>query len=808
MPPATLLEPSLTPRKSSLPAILSHRQGDHPLSLAVSHARSSLAAYIQAPAEIAAWDNLVSSLRMTCVAIAGLPRGEPDKALLESTIQLVREVIAAGAHERIPGFENDPHAVAKGWPRLLIYMLLRPAWACPEAPSLDVAPEWLRDAYAEWLFAVPETFIEPGQADRYAAFAERQLAELVRWVEANPGAAVVKVALEHYNRRTNFRCLMLSTSLLRRHAELHARLITRAAAPRRKVEAPIALPRDGRRLRLGFVVPAFDGSMEMKATLPLISHLDPDRFEHEVFVYQSVDTRWEAHARQCSLQMQVLPGDLDEQVETISRSFLDVLIFAGEIAGADSDLARLAARRICPLQVVSSAHQKFTTGLPTVDLFLLGDRVQCPDHSSQTAERTALVWGSGRVVDDRIAAEEAVATFSRPDLNIPADALVLTAATDWQRLTAETQHVWARLLAQLPGSVLVVQCIETTQAAPSTIARHCAPFDRTLSACGVASDRLIVIPVVSPTHDPLQSLFAVGDVFLDALPSNGSTAVCAALKAGLPVVTQQSAVLRTGYVAAELRSLGLEELVALDEESYQTKVMGLANDAGRRAALREKIAAAMADIPVVFDSLAACDAFSDVVEVAFDELILAGREAFRMNRSPIRVAADSVSPAERLRTAESALASEDYFEALNEARQALRSQPNLASARAVLGSALLALEQPARAVEYLLPSVEAADADAKRWFKLAQALRQNGQGSEAVQALQTCLQLDPRQAGGWLLLIEIAEELGAIDIAQEALGALKQHVPEHPEAFAITDRLNLRERELMTLPQIGAGEIV
>ena len=214
----------------------------------------------------------------------------------------------------------------------------------------------------------------------------------------------------------------------------------------------------------------------------------------------------------------------------------------------------------------------------------------------------------------------------------------------------------------------------------------------------------------------------------------------------------------------------------------------LATDATGRAALADRIRNSMACVPEALDALATGDALGDILETAFDELLAVGATAFRSARMPLRVLPDPLSAIEHVQAGADALAQGDHFIAAAEARLALRSQPNLAAARALLGRALLAWEQSARAVEYLLPSVEAADADATRWFHLSRALRQNGQGSEAVQALQVSLQLDPAAAESWLMLIELAESAGTLELAKDAFHQLKTIAPDHPETALLAIR--------------------
>jgi predicted Zn-dependent protease len=120
-----------------------------------------------------------------------------------------------------------------------------------------------------------------------------------------------------------------------------------------------------------------------------------------------------------------------------------------------------------------------------------------------------------------------------------------------------------------------------------------------------------------------------------------------------------------------------------------------------------------------------------------------------------------------------------------EANLALRADPLNTAARILRGKALLAEGDAARAVTYLLAAVERQNTDPDLWFTLAGALRQNQQVSEAVQALEASLRLDRSRIDGWWMLFELAENGGATEIAEEALGVLRAIAPDDPRVQAI-----------------------
>ncbi len=761
-----------------------------PPSAAIDMAGAALAAYVGQPASGAAWNAFALSIQQAAVAVSAIQRGSTaaNDGRFDGLLGLLRELIASGVHSRLDAEAVGPVPVAKGWPGFAATMLLRPAWSVPQLPDLDRIPDWLVKRWTEWLFAVPQSFEGAGQTEVYAAHCERQLARLVGWVEANPGAASVQTAVESFRSRGVDPCLVLSSSDLRRHAELRARLVARLDRQKIDLLTPAPIGREGRRLRVGFVVPEFDGGTEVRATIPLLTNLDPERFESEVFVFQSNDSHWEKAARQAAVQLQTLPESAAESAQAIAGSMLDVLVFCGN-AQRDDRLARLMTLRLAPLQAAAGAHQAWTTGCAGIDLFVTGGLSGAAEDAPQFSERLALLAGPARTFDFVTAPEPPAHPLTRDDVGIPAGMPVFVAAADWSQVTPQVRASWARILAASPGSYFLLQRTGTEPVDADAIARHCAAFDRALANAGVADNRLIILSEVPASQAGMEAVIALGDIYLDQPGVSDDATALAALSVGVPVVTLPGATMRSRRVAALLRSIGCLEPIARNPGEYEAMAVGLACLDGERAELAQRIRSSMAALPWPADGLAAGDAFGDVLEMAFDERIAVGERAFRSNRAPLRIQPDPVPADEHLRAGREALTQGDTFTAAARARLVLRTKPTHTAARALLGGALLALGQPGRAASYLLATVEKSGTDAAIWFSLAQALQQNGQTPQAVQALQASLRLDAKRPESWLMLIDLAEAAGVLDLARDAFGELKQVAPTHPEISALALRL-------------------
>jgi hypothetical protein len=387
-----------------------------------------------------------------------------------------------------------------------------------------------------------------------------------------------------------------------------------------------------------------------------------------------------------------------------------------------------------------------TTGLPEIDLYVSGTATEAPGAEAHFTERLGLVTGPAHAFNYEVDRVEPVTTWDREKLGLPAEGVVFVSAANYFKVIPEMRRVWARLLAAVPGSSLLLHPFNPNWSSHYPIRRFQAELEGVLADHGVAASRLAVSSHRLPTRNDVKALLAVGDVYLDTFPFGGVNSLIDPLELGLPVVVWEGATMRSRMGAALLRQLQLPELIASEEAAYLEIARRLAGDPAARTAVQEKVRTQMEAAPLFLDPLAASDLFGGLLETAFDELAAVGHEEFRRNETPLRSpAATPIDPA----------------------------------GRHAAGRAMLDAGRIDRGTDYLMAAVNGDSNNPEMWFDLAQGFRRRGQNSEAIQALEASLRIDPSRVPAWGMLVELAQNVGALDLAAEA-----QAVKDQLEAAA------------------------
>ena len=339
-----------------------------------------------------------------------------------------------------------------------------------------------------------------------------------------------------------------------------------------EAEAPIFAnsPSAGRRLRIGYVAPAFGALQVRQFITPILEAHDPAAVA--VFLYPATaehEGGWPEH-------IAVRPiGHLPdaESAALIRDDAVDVLIDCwGHSAGSRLGVF---ARRAAPVQAAWINFVQ-TTGLSRMDYVLHADGMDPPGAEAlftETIQSVGPIFIPYRPHSERPAPSPTPALASGQvtfgSFNHPA------------KLSDATVGAWSRILRGRPGSRLVLKYRYFVDPVMQAVTR--ARF----LAEGVEPAR-IEFRGQSDGAEYLAA-FAEIDLALDPSPCPGGTTTCDALANGLPVLTLEGPDFYSRIGVQALIAIGAPQLIAADWDDYVATAVALSEDVSALDALRARI---------------------------------------------------------------------------------------------------------------------------------------------------------------------------------------------------------------------------
>ena len=353
------------------------------------------------------------------------------------------------------------------------------------------------------------------------------------------------------------------------HRDLFARLGEGARSPQSFVREPL----QGRRLRLGLVSADFHHQHPVNIFMqPVLRELDKSRFE--LFVYFTGDSHDEqtALARSRSEHWVEVSTLNDAQLaRRIDTDAIDVLV---DLAGhTGQHRMNLFAKRAAPVQATYLGYPG-STGVPNID-WLLGDAVVTPEaDDGLCSERVYRLPGMVFCY----APEE---DYPFPQFKASDARRVLTFGSfnNVPKLTPHTLQLWARVLAAVPDSRLVLKAPSFTDPAAM------AAFTERLTALGVDPTRVEFRGPVGLSD--MMAEYADIDIALDPVPYNGGTTSLQALWMGVPVLCKHGGHFVSRMGASFMTAAGLGEWVARDDDEYVAIARRMASDRKALLALKK-----------------------------------------------------------------------------------------------------------------------------------------------------------------------------------------------------------------------------
>ena len=533
---------------------------------------------------------------------SGLPSEDPTE---KSDAQLaILDEALAGPEAADGSFDYRP---------LLARMLCGPAHRGAMGLGVEKIPGWLLEDYLGYVLFAPPVFVEAGEAEVYRAHLlawSRTIRQLTR---TRPGEALTNKVAQFFAMRASYIPLYFSNSNTRELAENRAAImefvLTRNGAVINAKFPKRSKPRA--KIKVGYVNAHFGAQTETHVTLPTL-RLDRGKFEICLFAVASNPGPVEDYARSLADSFRLLPKNYQQQVKVLREAELDVVIIGTNVTAVSNAVALIALHRLAPLQLASYCSP-VTTGMRHIDGYLTGTLNDYPGLQEHFTEKLHFCEGPPGCLDYTVESPGSGKTFDRASLGLADDDVVFVNAAACFKILPEMQETWAKILAAVPKSRLLLLPFNPNWANAFPLKQ----FERTLTeACarhGVDRERFMLAGSL-PSRVDVKALERVADVYLDTSPFSGSISVIDPLELGLPLVVQEGATHRSRMASALLREIGLPELITADEAAYVALAVKLGTDVAYRQKISAGILEKMAGQPKFLDPRAYGQGLSELLE--------------------------------------------------------------------------------------------------------------------------------------------------------------------------------------------------
>ena len=341
-----------------------------------------------------------------------------------------------------------------------------------------------------------------------------------------------------------------------------------------------------RPLRIGYVSSDFRHHAVSHFIEPVLAAHDKNKFQLFAYYHHTVVDDMTKRIQSHVTHWRSLVGKSDADIAAMIRADgIDILIdLAGHTA---TNRLPMFARKPAPLQVTWLGYPN-TTGLSTMD-YRITDAFADPPGMTDAFHTEKL---------HRM--PETFSCYSAPN-DAPTVAPLQAKRTgrvtfgsfnNFAKITAEVITVWSNILKRIPTATLFLK-YKDLESVPMTQYIHHQFMTR-----GVLVSQLR-IQGDDASHVEHMARYNNIDIALDPFPYNGTTTTLDALWMGVPVITLAGAshVGRVGV--SQMSNLGLQELIAKNQDDYVNIAVELAGNIQKLSALRDGMRERMLASPLM-----------------------------------------------------------------------------------------------------------------------------------------------------------------------------------------------------------------
>jgi predicted O-linked N-acetylglucosamine transferase (SPINDLY family) len=270
--------------------------------------------------------------------------------------------------------------------------------------------------------------------------------------------------------------------------------------------------------------------------------------------------------------------DLSSWATAVIDAKIDVLLYP-EI-GMDPITVQLACLRLAPVQVGSWGHPE-TTGLPTIDYYLSADLLE-PDNSEKYYTEQLIKLPNLGCFN-----KQALVTSIPIDLEkfkISADRPLFICPGVPFKYQPQHDHIFVEIAKRLEECQFLFfthQKKKLTELFKERLNLHF------LESGLNVDDYCIFLP-----WQPKASFYGLmncANVFLDTIGFSGFNTAMQGIECGVPIVTREGRFMRGRLASGILKRIGLQELIAKNENDYINLVVKLASNQEYNQYIRNKL---------------------------------------------------------------------------------------------------------------------------------------------------------------------------------------------------------------------------
>ncbi|MEN6628032.1 MAG: tetratricopeptide repeat protein [Sulfuricella sp.] len=376
-------------------------------------------------------------------------------------------------------------------------------------------------------------------------------------------------------------------------AEIHAASLVEKQRPHTNI------PDLEHRLRIGYVSADFRQHSAATAFGAMLVKFDQTLFEIIAYSNSTKEDHYTQLFRQNVTLWRNIVGLSDDAVADMIRDDgIDILVdLSGHTAG---NRLLVFARKPAPIQVSAWGYPT-GTGMKALDVLFSDPVIVPPEEKLFYAEQ---VYYLPNVVGFfSLEAFPAVGTL--PALS--AEGITFGSLNRLTKVSRETFDLWARVLAAVPGSRLMLKSAEFDDAGTR------AQVSMYFTEAGIAPERLVMLGK-TPWQEHM-SAFNQIDIALDPFPQGGGVTTLEGLMMGVPIVTLRWPTLAGRVSTSILTTLDLTDWIAETQEQYLGIAIQKAQDLEALANLRQDLRNRCTASPIGYAAL-----YVKAVESAYRQL--------------------------------------------------------------------------------------------------------------------------------------------------------------------------------------------